>query len=665
MFLSILSVLLIIVALAGLVLYPKSERCMSGVAVISVSTVALTCYFAFAVWTSHVLLKRVSLGVLVLFLIMVLVLLAVGFYQKKRIQQLNWSVTEAVGVILPTFCICAVAFYVMTPSLEIRYDSATGAEQFLDVMQLLRGAEAGEVSFQTYIEALFVGVVAPFLTTTQCYNAFAVAEIFMHVLEACMFCALVYSLSEKKIVRYAAPILCIAYLMGYPALSILWSNCDYWTGNAVLFLFGIYIFFSLEKTGKLINRPTTWIGCGVTLALAILWFYQRYFVQLRGVEVGYTKSLTMYRCMYGDLLFFVPALLFVVVSVFAKRQHYVTIAVTSVVVLVETIVLYTLWYNSLLDTYYYFLNYYNLWALGFVLAAVALSIAADTKQLPMYFSYVSMLAVLAILTWTNFDSNMLRHNPYYNEMTATQVFFSAYHQNMVALGTDYAQYEVPEEALEAIAYVIDAEEIEETAILTAEEDLKYWYEAFTGGNSDLYWLEELEFPDVIHNLSVGNVDAVIVVKDGKEYLQYEAYLSQLQILFENDKAVVYTHAGDNWNDMQAMTPEFVGEKQELFSWVKENLSEDVPLMADQSSYMDYVLYENILGKSQDEFYTWNNGAVENIKNLTEHGVSYVTLLKSDNYYQSTAAYFDRFEVVFENETGKIIKCNTSEWPTQY
>lgn len=670
MFLSILFVVFVIGTVAGMVLYPKSETAVSGVKCVVVSSAVLTCYLALAAWIGRLLLKHVGLGVPFVALLVLFAVTWGGIYRKKKVQRMNWKIWEIAGVLLAVIVVCAISFHVFTPALSVRYSNAIGAEQFLAAVELLRGGEVAEtLSFQAYVEALFVGTAAPFLTMAQWYKAFIAAEIFMHILEAALFCTIVYTMSDKKLVRYGAPVLCFFYFLGYPALSLLWANYEYWSGNAVLLLLGVYLFLELEmrERTKGNEKAKAMIAVAVLAAavLTVALFYQPFFAGGHGTQISELKAEGMYRCMYGDLLFFLPAFLFVFVFVFFRRKRLASVGIISVVMLVEALALYMLWSNAKLDTYYYFLNYYNLWTIGWVLAAAALAIAADAKQLPIYFSYVGLLAALGLLTWTDYDGFMYERNPYYNQPGITRNYFALYRQTAEALRLDYETYAVPDEVLEAMVSVAEDESIAVSAVLTEDEALLYWHEAFTKQPGEAYWLEKEEFLDVVRNLTAADVDAIVVRKDSEEYSKYREYFKQCTVVHEDAKAAIYAPNGENWNDLAGMQMELAQEKQELFSYIKENIDEKVPLLAEQDAYMDFIMYDNIVGYSGEDFYTWHYTPLGNVENLNEHGIHYVVLLYGEQYYEDARYYFDRFEVIYENAAGKIIRCDGEEWTTQY
>lgn len=711
---SIVFTVLVIASLTGLAIYPKSKKKLNGMKTVILVPMVLSGYLALCGWFSVILWNRMNISVLNIFLLGLAVLVWVGIIRKRERQHYFWRHMDIIGMIVSMAFVIAIALHVFGPTLSIRYSNAIGGSQFLDAMNLLRGRpELQEVSFSTYIEAVFCGVVMPFAGEIGCYKAFLTAEICLRMLEMGMLYCAVLTVSDRKIVRYAAPVIGIGYFFGYPALSLLWANYDYWNAGALLLLWIGYVLLVLEKNKEmryiavvlLAEALLTDIVCGqyyaafhmvgVAAVLFVLWmlnrksimnqrvkygsliiilalaiaagilFYMKFFVLLQSAEPTATEAAGMYRCMYGDLLFFLPALFFVVAYVCAKRREFHSVALLGIWSLVGTIILYVLWYQGILDTYFYFLNYYNLWLIGWVLVATALEIMAETKQLPIFFSYIGMIGALALLTLTNYDLHMWYHNVQYNGQYVTKNFLALYRQSMDGLLTDYAQYEVPEDVLEAFAYLNTEESVGNAAIVTENEATQYWGDAFVGAESGEYRLDEAEFPDVVQALAADEVAVSVVMKGETQYQTYHDYYECCQILFENEQVTVYAPPGTSWTDIEGKAGAYDKQKEELFAYAKMSKEQTMPLMADKTAYMDFIMYENITGTDMSEYYTWKYSAVDNINNLNARGITQIVVLKNDSYYQTTQAYFEKQEIVYENEAGYILKCVGDSWTTQY
>lgn len=714
MFTSTAFIVLSIINLIGLTIYPKSKNKLNGMKTIVLVLMMLSSYLALCGWISLRLLKRMSISVLCIFLFFMAVVLWFRIAKKKEIQKYIWRCADILGITVTMVFVSGIALHIFGETLSIRYSNAIGGRQFLDAMNLLRGVKVqGTVSFSTYIESVFVGIALPYVGNVQCYKAFLVAEIFLRALEMGMFYCVILTLSDKIIVRYTAPVIGIGYFFGYPVLSLLWANYNYWNGGALLFLWIIYVLLDIEKTKNmqytavvlLVEALLTDIVCaeyyaefhmiGVAIVLLVLWitnrqsitnwwkkcgslvgvltlmivacgsFYMEYFETLKNVEPTETETVGIYRCMYGDLLFFLPAFFVVIFYMWTRSKKMYTIVLVSVWSLIGTLTLYVLLYGGELNAYFYFLNYYNLWLIGWLLATMAMDIMAETKQLPMFYSYVGMMVVLVMLTLTNYDFHMWHYNVQYNGQYVTKNFLPLYRQSMDGLLTDYAQYEISEADLEVYMYMDIGEPREKIAIVTENEATQYWGDAFLGSQSNKYRLDKVEFPEVVQALSTEKVDAIVVMKDETQYQTYYKYYNRCKVLFENKQSVVYEALGLNWTDIEDTAEGYDEHKKELFAQAKMKDEQMIPLMADKSSYMDFIMYQNITGMDMSDYYTWKHSPVDNINNLNVHGIKQIVVLKDDLYYQTTKAYLDRQEIVYENEAGYILRCRGNSWSTQY
>lgn len=717
---SVICGIIFVVTIAGISLYSKSECKLNGVKTIIVSLVSVASYLFVTGCITRIFWGHISANAICTFMLLLAVAFWLAIYNKKKIQHLFWRASDVIGLMLIVVFAIAVSIHVFSSELEIQYCNLVGSEQFLTVMRFLRnGTDAVNISFTTYMEALFIELLTPIFPGIESYKAFIIAEIFLRILEVCMFYVVVLTISDRKIVRYAAPVLSICYFFGYPTLSLLYGNYGYWNAGALLFLFMIYALLVLEKQNDmrgyaigllLLACIVNLIGAqfyaslniiAVMLALLVicigkrkdftnikvkyscfgvviagiaaagLIFYREWFVTQSdmtagSIAIGELITDGIYRSMYGDLLFFIPAFIFVISYVFLRKNYSKVIGIVSVSMLAVTIVLYVLWYNSLVETGYYFLNYYNLWLLGWLLVAMALEIAADTKQMPVFLSYAGMMIALGVLVFSNYDYKMWHRNPNYNQPGITSNFFSLYRQNLNGMLTDYADYRIPDGILEAFEYMMEEEKTAKTVIVTSDEAIQNWYDAFTAADSTDYRMDQNEFPDVVKMLESDGIDAVTIIKDSEDYRNYQTYYKRCQILFENEETVVYTYAGKTWTDIQGMGVNYSEDRMKLFEYARDNYgNETVPLMADRTAYLDFVMYQNIFGTNLKEFYTWKYSPVDNLNNLNAHGVQYIILLNDDAYYQATKDYFDRQEVVFENEAGRVLKCAGDEWSTQY
>lgn len=651
--LSIIYMILFLSCLGGILYYPKAKGRMNGVKATVMGSMAICCYQALVAWLLdlvHIKVGLASIGVMTLLLA---VLLWAGIWKKKQWQQLFWRVSDVVSLLVLIIFVLIISVHIFGIDLQLQYPMAEAASYFTDVMRMVREETLEGTYFSQLTGALWVELLSPILPESMYFQAFILADVSTRVLEICMLYVLIVTVSDKKIVRYAAPILCIAYFWGYPAYSYLSENYLAWSSGVMIFMVMLYVILLMEK------RRISWrIGGGLLVA---------------GVLVGMTcdplfvsgvsrmGEHEIYASMYGDLIFFVPALIYVLYYVFWKKKKAWTIAVTSTIAVLCTVISYIFWYNNVMPQENYYKLYYYLWLLGWLLVAVTFDIAAETGELAECFSYVGMIVVLAYIVLSNYDERMIRKTYHTDGDYTTKNFFSLYRYNADAMLLDYEDYQVSKEALAGYEYAIGQQE-QVIPILTEDAITEMWYDALSGEDSTLYSLSQNGLPDVLQMLDENEIQMIVVRKDRSEYSEFQNYFDRCEAAFENEDVAVYTKPAASWSDVYDLEAAEYAEKVELYTYVKDELAGGmVPLMARKPACVDFIMYEDVTGNSSAEYYTWNYGERENIENLNNRGVTCVVLLKEDAYYEANHGYYEGQEILFENEAGIVVRCAGEEW----
>lgn len=663
-----LSIIYIVVSagfLAGILCYPKVEKPLNGIKM-AVPGILLTIFCQVcAVWLLDRMHIKVGLPAVFVVTTVCAALLWLGIWRKKKIQKLflRWQDVLCLSVIC--LFVLLLSYHLFGMGLGLRYPGSTAAGYFSDTMQLVRDGELNGRYFSAFIRALFIEVLAPFLPKVLYFKAYVLADVCLHILEVCMFYVLILTASEKKIVRIAAPFFSIAYFFGYPAYNYMTANHAPWSDGVLICMLMIYAVLLLAKEkdyqnygiGLLAIGALTYLSCGSVFALPFA-------LQSRGQQVGGMTGI--YASMYGDLVFFVPAVIYVLYySLFRKKTGRV-LCVIDIGMIVYTIVMYGSWYQGVISNDEYYKSYYLLWLLGWMTAALALDIAKRTEQLSEYFAYVGMIAVLAFIVLSNYDDRMADKNYMYDDKIVTKNFFSLYRWNADRLLEDYKVYEVSKDTLSVYDYVSGYDAQERIPILTGDTGTRLWYDTLLGKDSAQYDLSETGFLNILEALEANDVQMFTVRKGTGEYALYEQYFNACPAVFENDDAALYQKPGRTWMDAYDKGTDEYKSRLELYSYVKDELSgQAVPLMAREASYMDFIIYKDLTGNDSTAFYTWQRGELENILNLNDNGVQYIVLLKDDEYYKGNYMYYDKQDTVFENEIGKVVRCVGDVWSTVY
>lgn len=711
----ILFVILFILCLLGVLLFPKTEGKINAVKALIMGTMLVFCYLSFFAFLFDKIGVGARLNTSCISLAIADALLWGIVIKEKKVQKLFFRWTDILGAAVVAAFVLAISMHMFTPSLRLAYINTDPANHFNMAMQIVKTGELDGIYFSAYVDSIFIQVLAPFLSVGNYYKAFIAADIFMHVLEICMFYVLALTVSDRKIVRIFAPVFAIGYFFGYPAYSYMTGGFVYWGIGVMILILIIYALLLVERypalrkytyvllffaayansccnrlfvpinyfallaallailiKGKknIINKKTVFTGLillALTIAAALLFmnFWGSVDKLLSYIQVvGWS-----YSSMYGDLIFFIPAAVLVCFYTLVKREHSKTISIMGLCMLLCTIVMYVFTYQKWMTFYYYYKIYYNLWLLGWLFAVAALEISAEKKQLVSYFSYGTLIVGIAALTLTNYDYNMWHHDANYNGEYATQNLFSLYRYNMDSLLTDYKDYTMSTDLLEVYQYAVEELEDENIPALITDQARYCWFDAMRAQDREgakIYWPQKNELMDIVRRLNKKNIENVIVAKVDDFYITNKEYFDLCEVVYENDAAAIYARPGDSWTAILKKIDNYSEEKLELYKYVNKKLKgERVPLMADRSASVDFIIYRKKTKQNMTDCYSWKFDAKGNLDNLNELGIKYMLVFYDDPYYQSISEYLNGQETVFENGTGKIVRCIGENWSTQY
>lgn len=600
MLVSGVAVVLFMAGVLGILLFPKSRRSANGVKGIIIGTMAVLCYTAFPAAVYNAFGITVNLQTTCIALAVLDALLWVGIIRKKSVQKLFWRVSDIICVLLICGFVIGVAMHVFTPQLKLQYWNIDATSHFGYANDIVHtGKWTSKIYFSAYIDAMMIELFAPFLAQVFYYKAFIVADIFMHVLEICMFYCLVLTIRDSKITRIMAPILSIAYFFGYPAYSFMQGHFVYWSNGVVILMFIIYALLLLEKYEDVTKPALVLLLLGAyansccnklfvptnTFALFVVLFVilmrrqksaenkKKMIIALAAIAAaallaviiylvvwgdGLTDAFAalqrpggIYSALYADLIFFLPPLFYVVYSVFAQKKEYLTVLVMSLCMLAVTAGMYILWHNKLIVPYYYYKIYYNLWLCGWLLVAAALGIMGERQKLAGFFSYFGMAAFVAWITISGYDAKIVSVREDYNSVSATTQLFPIYRYNTDNLETDYAQFELPEQFIDIINYTIEEMADENVRIVSENKTLRKWFASIDRSHKKTSdWDKYSDITELLAFLDKKNVDAIVVLKEEQKYQMFQAYFADCVVVYENDKAAILKPAGEKWLEVE-------------------------------------------------------------------------------------------------------------------
>lgn len=705
------------ISLLGAVIFcPKTEEKLNACKMAVMGTMAILCYQALMAFIYDKIGIAVNISSTSLSMLLANAALWGYTIRKRRLQKLFFRFSDIITIVILTVFVLLLSLHMFTARLRLSYINTDPANHFLFAMQIVKTASlksTGAVYFSAFVDAMVIEVLAPFLTVSKYYKAFIVADIAMHVLEILMFFVLMLTISDRKVIRWLAPVFAMGYFFGYPAYSYMTGGFVYWSTGVMIFILIIYALLLLERypqkvyvTGPLlflaayansccnrlfipvnffalvvafavimlrlkrdtINKKMILTGvagvCAAGLVTAVV-FWKYWGGSLEAMLAYVQVSGAMYKSLYVDLIFFVPALIYVFIHVFRKKDYSRTISVITLCMLLCTAVMYILVYNFMMSYYYYYKIYYNLWLSGWLLAIMATDILAEKKQMDVFAAYGGFIALIATLTLTNYDVKMWEHSiP--NDAGVPINLFSIYRYNMDRVLMDYEPYTIPVELMEVYRYALEETEDEVMPILTTDERCMYWFGGMKAMDARRYRADQRELMDMVYELDNDGIDTILAVKKDSYYEAYQSYFQLCEVVYENEWAAILRKPADRWAGIAGGAGNYSEEKTELFTYVRENCNgERVPLMAQKSACIDYMSYAENTGQRSTDCYCWNYNLKENLDNLNELGIRYMLVLKDDSYYTDMQQYLEKQEIVFENEAGMIVKCRGNAWSTKY
>lgn len=713
---TVFFVLLFISLLGAVIFCPKMEEKLNVCKMAVMGTMAILCYQALMAFIYDKIGIAVNISSTSLSMLLANVALWGYTIRKRKLQKLFFRFSDIFTIMILIVFVMLLSLHMFTANLRLSYINTDPANHFLFAMKIVKTASlksTGAIYFSAFVDAMVIELLAPFLTVVKYYKAFIAADIAMHVLEILMFFVLMLTISDKKVIRWLAPVFAMGYFFGYPAYSYMTGGFVYWSTGVMIFILIIYALLLFERypqkvyvTGTLlflaayansccnrlfipvncfalvvafavivlrlkkdrINKKVILAGvagvCAVGVITAVVFW--RYWGGSIEAMLAYVQvSGAMYKSLYADLIFFLPALIYVFIHVFKERVYSKTISVITLCMLLCTGVMYVLVYNFVMSYYYYYKIYYNLWLLGWLLAIMATDILAEKKQMEVFAAYGGFVALIATLTLTNYDIKMWEHNVP-NDSGVPINLFSIYRYNMDRVLMDYETYTIPAELMEVYRYALEETEDEVMPILTMDGRYMFWFGGMKTMDTGRYRANEKEMMDMVYDLDNDGINTILVVKKDPYYEAYQSYFQLCEVVYENEWAAILKKPVNAWAGISGIVRNYSDEKTELFSYVKENCNgERVPLMAQKSACIDYMIYAEMTGQKSTDCYCWNYNPKENLDNLNELGIRYMLVLKDDSYYTDMQQYLETQEILYENEAGLIAKCVGSAWSTQY
>ncbi len=573
-------------ALAGLMLVPKTKERINGIKVMIMGMMALFCYLYLGAYFFYQGGMPVSPGTLWIPLLLLNEVLWGLILKKRQVQKLFFRITDILCIALICVPVVVAALHIFTPELQLQYKNWDAAVHFSWAAYSANYDTliSTGTNFSAFLDAFFMELLAPVLKLVLSYKAFIVADIFLHLLEVSMFYVLVITISDKKSVRLMAPVFSVGYFWGYPAYSFMTGNFVYWSNGVMILiliiyalvlwekhedypvcsilllilggfanlhcnklfvpinsvaLFAVFAVVTWRKIRDRVSRKTLFavVAGGAAVCIAFARFYTKQWGNPLTYMTQYQGNGAMYRAMYCDIIFFLPALLYVTYDTVKNRKRERTVWLMSGCMLLAGAGMYVLWYRYLLSCYYYYKIYYNIWLCGWLLAVMALVIASEKRQLTAFFSYAGMAAVIACISFSDYDRVMTEYNETYNGEYATAQLFPLFRFNSDSLKDDYEKYRISAQLIDVLDYAMEHCAGESVWIISADYGTRLW----GNGISNFYTPEppSEDAGEILTYMTENGLNLFVAVKEEASYERWAEVFETCPVVYENDGAVLF------------------------------------------------------------------------------------------------------------------------------
>lgn len=219
--LSLCYIILFFINLAGILLCPKTSGKINGLKTLLAAVLALLAYQTAAARFFSLLQIKIGLMPAAVSLLLPAAVLWIWIFVKKKLQRLFFRLSDFAGLLIPVFFAGLLSVHLFSSGLNLQYPATDAAGYYADAFALFSTGSGEHLSFASFTAAIFMELLQPVFSGAFYVKSFLIADIFLHLLEACMVYALFLTISDKKTARLFAPLFSLGYYFGFPAYSYL------------------------------------------------------------------------------------------------------------------------------------------------------------------------------------------------------------------------------------------------------------------------------------------------------------------------------------------------------------------------------------------------------------------------------------------------------------
>ncbi|MCI5858080.1 MAG: hypothetical protein MR016_12085 [Agathobacter sp.] len=687
---------------------------LSGVYfILCIGVLAAICNFTFI----PVMLETMTVGVVV-----VDVFLAVYACKKGKLKQhISFKKSELISLLAVVALMLAACIVHFGLRLSLIYIDIDSARYLKLAMELRRTHRVSGEFLSPLILSLFIQWIEPFVSPVSMYKGMILAHIFIQVLSAGLFWCLAHKLNRGRYPQIVTVMLTALYVGGFQLYILTYGTFFHWEDGILILMFLIYHLLELQQHqettraglasfllgifGLLICYPffiaitavlllpeliiwlrkhahhlekkTKWKMTGIVLVVGLIGghFVRQRSATLSGIFDNLRTEGLAYKEPFLDFVYFVPILIAYSIVLYRRRKEgkqtetYV-IWRMNLTALVFMIFWFVLFASGHLSNYYYYRNYYVLWLVSWLMTAHAIGILAEEKQTAMLASYGVLYAIAVVTSVVGINAKLEQINgDMFLEKKTNQTMcpLYAFTSNELIHRADAA---VSPKMYELYATVIEDLGGEEVPMLTSYYSVmrSAWYHAITDVDhlNPTYDLRLETLYDMLRVLDENDTTYVLYQKTDKQWKKYQnTILSGLTVVEENDEGAILQLTNGTWKELLNRFTDVPEGQLEIIQYIKQHVfPKNLKILSDKkAANVIPEVYTAYFGENADSLIGELTAKkfLKNLNLLDEAQAEAVIVLKDSDIYLQNQEFWDKQNIVFENEAGMLVGPANATW----
>lgn len=711
---TIICTAVLILYYIGVLKTPKKRR-ENGFELLCIGTVlliALTGIGAAVYTVAGIPVNLVSMSVSIL---LADVVMWARVWKQKQCTKNEWPLVDGISlmILLGVVLACAVKCFGFT--LELNYAGMDPSRYMMYATDILANQRVSGEYMTDFVNAMFMLFFSPFLPKISYYRAMVCADIFIHMLSICMFYILMSKINRGR-GKWCNVLLTLMYFGGYQLYNLCYGNFFHWVDGMLMVMFLIYSALLLEREeiphlqgilyltvglfGLIGFYPILLVIVGpMFLPEVILWcagnlksMPKKQLMALTGVavvvigggaliagqRVGHSFANILadlngvegvaYKTPYMDFLFFVPVLICFVGLLYRNKKENRMVARMVFVASAVMTVWFALFMKGYMVSYYYYRLYYVPWLLAWLMTGQTIYLMLEEKKGLEIAAYAGFYGVVLMTTLTDLDVRLWSadNRLYLDENQRYTTLAPLYKFNMEAMTETKYSY-LQGQGLQLFNYVIENMEDEWVPMVTDAYTSMHsnWYRGITwqGYSAELYDTRYQTLYQVFENLENDGAQCFMILKVEPMHQNYQnEVFSNFEIIWENEYGVIYRRPDAGWTYALDHTDVISESTREL---LVEAMNKGIEATVAYDYQGEQIAaYCAIYAGMKIDSYLNTTSAEEFIPltyQLNNDGVQYLFVLKNSEFYKLNQEYFDRQEILLENDEGMLIHYVGDGW----